>query len=364
MTWRSFRNGLLQVHLWVAIILCVPIVIIGLSGSALLIQREYLARAIPTATASGAMQTIPAIVAAAKAAAPAGMDARRVELPAEEGAVASVRFHPTGKGPDVDFYVDPVSLQVLGSEEVVERGPVLAFLIGIHAFLALPPHIGLPIVGWNGVAMIFMGLSGLVLWWPRRGQWRRSFTVRRGARGLAFHFDLHRAVGIWGLVVFLAVNISGVYLTFPQIIGPYIRAHLPGEGTVTEPRPGYVQATGPIGPDQAIASAESAVSNARVTGLALPGDNNVFVVDLAPMGLEPSQPKVVVVIDAETAEITYIDDPRDYSFTNQLLNWQHLLHFGVGLGWIWTVLVFLSGLLPLLFAITGLTMWWKKRRPS
>jgi uncharacterized iron-regulated membrane protein len=31
------------------------------------------------------------------------------------------------------------------------------------------------------------------------------------------------------------------------------------------------------------------------------------------------------------------------------------------LGHIWRALVFLSGLLPLLFAITGVSMWWLKR---
>jgi len=35
----------------------------------------------------------------------------------------------------------------------------------------------------------------------------------------------------------------------------------------------------------------------------------------------------------------------------------------VGLGPVWMVLVFLSGLLPLVFAITGITVWWKRRRP-
>ena len=38
-----------------------------------------------------------------------------------------------------------------------------------------------------------------------------------------------------------------------------------------------------------------------------------------------------------------------------------LLHFGTGLGLVWTVLVFLSGLLPLALAITGVTVWWKRR---
>jgi len=66
---------------------------------------------------------------------------------------------------------------------VVNRGQVLALLISVHAFLMLKPYIGLKIVGWLGIVMTFMGLSGLYLWWPKKGQWRRAFLVRRGARG-------------------------------------------------------------------------------------------------------------------------------------------------------------------------------------
>jgi uncharacterized iron-regulated membrane protein len=255
-----------------------------------------------------------------------------------------------------------VSLQILGSSEVVERGPVLAFLIGIHAFLAMPPPIGLPFVGWTGVVMTFMGLSGLVLWWPRSGQWRRAFLMRRGARGQAFYFELHRVAGIWGLLVFLAVSVSGIYLTFPQTIGPFVKAHLPGGDTVPQPLPEHVPGAGPIGPQQAIALARSAVRNVEPAAVELPSTEKSYVVEFEPQGLAPSEPRVLVVLDSETADINYIDDPRTYSFSEKLLNWQHLLHFGVGLGWLWTILVFLSGLLPLLFAITGLTIWWKKRQ--
>jgi hypothetical protein len=41
--------------------------------------------------------------------------------------------------------------------------------------------------------------------------------------------------------------------------------------------------------------------------------------------------------------------------------WQRLLHSGIGLGAVYKFLVFVSGFLPLLFAITGLRMWWLKR---
>jgi len=40
------------------------------------------------------------------------------------------------------------------------------------------------------------------------------------------------------------------------------------------------------------------------------------------------------------------------------------VHAGQALDWVWKLLVFLSGFLPLLFALTGPTMWWLKRRHS
>jgi uncharacterized iron-regulated membrane protein len=135
------------------------------------------------------------------------MIANRVELPVKRASSRCASASKEG-GASIDIYVDPVSLKILGSSEVVERGPVLAFLIGIHAFLAMPPPIGLPFVGWMGVVMTLMGLSGLVLWWPSKGQWRRSFLVRRGARGLAFHFDSPPPAS--GDCWYLAVSISGI----------------------------------------------------------------------------------------------------------------------------------------------------------
>jgi uncharacterized iron-regulated membrane protein len=71
-----------------------------------------------------------------------------------------------------------------------------------------------------------------------------------------------------------------------------------------------------------------------------------------------------VTLNPATAEITFIDDPRRYGLRDRILNWSYAIHFAVGLPWIWKGLVFLSGLLPLLLAITGASIWWLRRRAT
>jgi hypothetical protein len=129
-------------------------------GKRLLLQREILAASVPRAAAIGEKQTIVRIVAAAQAHAPPGMIADHVDLPTAEGASAVVQVGKPGQEQrKVAIYVDPVSLTILGSSDVVEPGPILAFLIGVHAFLMMPPHFGLPFVGWMAIMMTFMGFS-------------------------------------------------------------------------------------------------------------------------------------------------------------------------------------------------------------
>jgi uncharacterized iron-regulated membrane protein len=53
---------------------------------------------------------------------------------------------------------------------------------------------------------------------------------------------------------------------------------------------------------------------------------------------------------------------RPAPLLRRILAWQHALHAGEGFGWIWKGLVALAGLLPLLFAVTGVAIWWMKRR--
>jgi uncharacterized iron-regulated membrane protein len=361
----GFRQTLRTVHLWLALILFIPIVVIGISGSALLIQSHYWARSFPAAAATGSKQTIIRAIEAARAAGPAGSRLGRVDLSVRDGQPVTVQLQPPGRGvQSVRVYVDPVSLEVLGTSEVVARGQALGYLINIHSFLLMRSYIGVKVVGALGAAMIVMAISGLVLWWPKKGQWRRAFFVRRGARGLSLYVDLHHAAGIWTFAVLLLMSVSGVYLCFPQTVTGALSTVLPSALGSGEPVAGFVPTPGPLDADMAVSSAVRAVPDARAVSVLMPEQSGRPIL----VSLETTrfggatQPQILVTLDQATGDVGYVDDPRDSGMVEQVVNFQNALHYGVAYGTLWWMIVFVSGFLPLFFAITGLNIWWARRR--
>jgi uncharacterized iron-regulated membrane protein len=365
--WRRFRSGLQTVHLWAGIILSIPFVLLGISGSILMLQPEAQRWSLPHGTAIGEQQSVEAILAAARAALP---DARatRVSLPQFDGEPATVRFDPAEASGGENYrgdlvFVDPVSLVILGKIERPRPWQIFNTMRTLHATLYVRTVSDRAFVGWMGIALIFMCFSGLILWWPRKGQWRSAFGVKEGARGFRLHRDLHSAVGFWSLLLLLIVSISGLYLAFPRTFRDAVEAVLPTGQYFSEtmPEEAPVQTTA-SGLDEIIARADTAVRNAELRDVHLPNrPQGVMVLNYSPIGIGTDAPELTVSADPASGEITYVDDPRDYALGEQVILWQRWLHSGLGLGIIWRVLVFISGFLPLFFAVTGVWMWVLKR---
>jgi uncharacterized iron-regulated membrane protein len=173
---------------------------------------------------------------------------------------------------------------------------------------------------------------------------------------------LHHAAGIWGFLVFLVLSVSGIYLAFPQTVSGAVQAAFRAHDRAAMPIPPGFPKTWPIGPEEAIAIATQAVPNTRAVGVLLSrAPDAPMMVQLETRGFAPSIPPITVAFDPSHAGTVVIDDPRNYPLPDRILNVAYALHFSTGVGWLWTFLVFLAGLLPLFLAVTGLTIWWTKR---
>ncbi len=363
----SLRAVLLQVHLWTGLVLGLVFVALGLTGSILVYRDgiENLLAPAPHASAAGTPQSLDALIAAAREGSGAPKRASAaITLPEDAGEPAIVRFQSgrpgmTGPGTGtVQVYVDPVSAEVLGTRKGA-MSPIIQFAHDLHGQLFMGRE-GRTVVGWLGVFMLGLGLTGIVLWWPKKGQWKNAFRVRRTSRGWRFHRELHGAVGIWFWLVFVLVSFSGIAIVFPATIGALAGG--------TGPAPTYDTRTGPpveriegakrIGADQAAGIARAAVPAADIASVSIPAKPDQAIrVGLRATGAREGL-TATVFVDPWAAKPVAVRDPQ--TTAQRFVAWQRPIHEGA-FGPVWQFLVFVSGLLPLLFVITGLTMWLKKR---
>jgi uncharacterized iron-regulated membrane protein len=363
------RAVLFQIHLWTGLTLGILLALLGLSGSMLVYHDELLEMTqapVPHAQAPGIMLPLDALVASAREKFPAKRANATVMLPEKQGDALLVRFQ-TGSRPGpqrgTDVYVDPASAKVLD----VRSAPYNAFIGAMHDLhgrLLIPGREGRQVVGWLGVAMLLLGCTGIVIWWPRRGQWNAGFRIRRNARGYWLYRDLHGAVGIWGLVVFLIVSFSGVAIAFPDTVRSIVTLGAaqrsapkfdPRNGPAVEP----IKDREPMGLDATVALVKTQMPNADVRSISIPAEPRAALRVM--IGSAEDGPVSTLYVDPWRAKIVAT---RNLSAdgADTFMAWQRPLHEGSGWGAFWRILVFLSGLLPSLFVTTGIVMWVKKRR--
>jgi len=371
MSFSAVRHALFTVHMWIGLILGLLLTALGLSGSLLVYDEtvsNWLAPA-PRAVTAGTTLPLSMLAGIARdAAAAKGIEGGQLQLilPEKKTDALVVRIgglSPMGNVPrasgerraeggerparprQLQVYLDPVSGEVLGTRNFAQPS-LLTFAHQLHGNFLMSRETGRPFVGWLGVAMCLLGVSGLVLWWPKRGQWKYAFKVRRTATGLRFHRELHAATGIWIFLVFMAVSFSGVVIAWPQTMG------LGGPGaqgmSMVEPMEGRQ-----LGPTEAVIAAAAAVPDIKPRTITIPA--------------RPDQPisinyrshdavNAAVLIDPHSGKVLMVRDNSE-----SFLAWMRPVHDGT-LGFVWRFLVFLSGLVPTLFMVTGLIMWWKKRQ--
>jgi len=359
----SNRNGAarlrrlwLSLHLWTGLSVGVLLVALGLSGS-LLVWRDSLDRlgnpARYAVTAGNPALPPSVYLANAAAALGNGFAPQTIRYPEGDGSPVVVQARNAGNAAQaMRVYMDPPTGRVLDTADF--RSSLLGTLVGFHENLRIPEYNGRSIVGWTGVAMLISALTGIWLWWPRHGAFRRGLRWRRGP-GTAS--NLHHRLGIFIAVPLAVVSVTGIYIAFPQqgrqLLGSVAAMTPPG------PRPGFAQplARPALGVDRVLDMALKAELGARPAMIALPSRQApIWRIQLE--GPDAAELITVTVDDASTTLTKLPTLPGD-----QIAQWVRWLHEGSHAGLGWRLAVFCSGVFPAVFFVTGLMIWWHRRRP-
>jgi len=359
----GLRARWVQIHLWLGLTLGVLGVLIGISGSLLVFDHDIDAVFNPHRYAvSGPQVALPfsdyltnAVQALECKARPAFLRMPDEGMP----IVVTARARSEGGG-NFRVYVDPPTGRVL---DTVPGGGFFGWLHSFHENLTLREYYGREIVGAIGIAMLISSLSGFYLWWPARGRWREALGFRRG---LTATRNLHYVCGFYGFVVLAMLSFTGIFIayteagrttvaTFTSISPPArnIQAPVAPEGTKALPL------------DAAVDIAKALYPVETVWSVGLPnGPRGTYRVNLSEPGVPEMQPArgSVVFIDPYSGTVLRRIDASTRTAGDNFLALQRNLHSGERLGIIGRIVICFFGLLPLLFLISGTTMWLKQRR--
>jgi uncharacterized iron-regulated membrane protein len=366
-TLPSGRRLWLEVHLYLGLVAGVFFVVLGLTGSVLVfpsqidralnpqLATEFAGDAAPAVSPDDVLQVLDRAL---------NERPYMLEAPIHAGDHYLAFLPPAhGSGSSRAVLVDAESGEIVADRSWGSF--FVSFCRRLHTELFMGDA-GNWVVGGIGVLGLVSILTGLYLWWPRKGAWRRALSFHWHRYPAAFNFELHRISGFYLLIVLFGVTASGVYLVMPE---PFAAA----VGAVTEVAPYPESVVSPV-PEEAahaltLADAARVVQQhspaAVVTGFGLPKTPDQALTIYYRGQEEPHSGfgRSALWINPYTGAIMHVRDYAQMSTADQVFAWQILLHNGEFAGAAGEWLVFATGILMALLFGTGLYLWWVKRRP-
>jgi uncharacterized iron-regulated membrane protein len=359
----KLRRLWLNIHLWIALGLAALLVPISVSGGLLVWHDEIDSVINPKRYAiSGpqvALQPSDYLAKAEAAVAdnPAELRATAIRYPERGWPVRVVMRAPpreAGARPRlVTAYIDPATGKVL---DVVDfRASLFGFLHVFHENLTIPEYSGRQIVGWAGVGMLILSLTGIWLWWPRGGNFLRGLRWRRSP---LFTFNLHSLLGFWISLPFAVVSATGIYLSFPQTAREAMSSIAPM--TPQGQRfGGQIPKRTAMTADQVLAAALRTEPDGKPVALFLPVQQRdrtpIWRTQIARAG---SGEIITVMTDDHSRQTSPAVVPLS---GDRAASWIRWVHEGSHSGAVWAIVVTLTGIFPTVFVVTGITMWLRKR---
>ncbi|KKN61395.1 hypothetical protein LCGC14_0522070 [marine sediment metagenome] len=364
------RRLWLTLHTYLGLSIGLVWVLLGLTGSILVFYLQldlWLNPEIDTQSSSTVNEQ-QAVLNVLHEHFPERLGSWRIEQPLHDGWPIMVRYYTPIESKNKLFAplmvtLDPETLRVTSDRFWGEFA--MTWIYNLH-FTLLLDKTGLTIIGIFGLVSLISLISGLMIWWPG---WRRlgkalRLQLRQGVAKKVF--DIHALSGSYGLVVLLMLSLTGAALALPDETRIFIKpfSSIYKSPDVFMHTPASNNQTNLLDADDAVRMALKQFPEAELRWVESPGKyKNSWRIILYQQG-EPSRrfPRTQVWINAQSKQIMAVRDGLNETAGDTLLNWLHPLHNGEVFGLPGRIIVFITGLLPLILFITGVMRCQQKRR--
>lgn len=340
-------------HRWLGIIVGFHFVLLGLSGSYLVYADEldaFLKPQLMTRNSSYQPLNLKQAIASAQQGLQTSNPPVRVQIATKDsGHNHKLTFNipkDAQKRRFITAYVDASDFTFKGDENF--RQTLRGFLFIFHHDL-FSGRAGHTVIAVSGVLCLFLLLGGLYLWWPRGGKTlQRALLYNSKSTFLGINIELHKLSGFYSLILMIVVTFSGIYLARPDWF--ITRADDGDKVSSSTLKPAVNldslgQEIQDLLEQDLVSQLRFDISSARMIAQARP-DNDIYQ-------------KWLFSLENGQILSTHLKSQRGFKplFADTQRNW-HVGHFWGEIG---RFFIFLSGILPLFFYVTGFYIWIKKR---
>lgn len=210
-----------KIHLWLSVPFGLIITLVCFSGAMLVFENEanewFRRDLYYVETVKGSPLPMDKLLEKVATTLPDSVSVTGVSISSDPGRAYQVSL---SKPRRASLYVDQYTGEVKGKSE---RSGFFMFMFRMHRWLldSMNPgnegiFWGKMIVGVSTLLLVFVLISGIVIWWPRtRKALKNSLKITATKGWRRFWYDLHVAGGMYTLIFLLAMALTGLTWSFP-----------------------------------------------------------------------------------------------------------------------------------------------------
>lgn len=367
----NFKKTLHKLHLWLGLSSGLVVFIVAITGCIYAFQAEIKDLTYPflfVEPQDKAVLPPSKISEIAYEAFPEG-HLHAVLYPTKEKSVQAI-FFSYGEGNDhyKIAYINPYSGEVLKLND--EYADFFRIVLDGHFYLWLPPEIGQPVVASFTLVFLFMVISGLILWWPKKKKnLKQSLKIKWSGRWRRKNYDLHQVLGFYVMTFALVFAITGLVWGFSWFRSGLYSAMSGGEE--------FVEYYTPASDSSRVYSGEIPVLDAVWMKM------NAYYPEAEWIEVHPPEYEGAAIAananpDASTywkSDYRYFDQntleelPVDHfynrleeaTFAQKIMRMNYDLHVGAIAGLPGKVLAFCLSTIIASLPVTGFLIWWGRR---
>mgnify|MGYP001275935085 CR=1 FL=1 len=236
----------------------------------------------------------------------------------------------------------------------------------IHLYLLLPPEIDKHIVGVATIIFIFLLITGIIQWWPKKKkQLKDRLQVKWSAKWRRVNYDWHNVSGFYISIVALVIAATGLTFTYEWMgdamyYGGNLGRNYPEERAEPVIDTTLTQKDAQNVMDKAFAQTLKLAPTRGMYFVWDQGPKNAIIAGSYPNDLEyhhQSNLQFHPVTGELVKELMY--DDKSAGMKLQEMNYG--LHTGQYFGLAGKIIAFMASLIAAALPVTGIVIWWGRR---